>query len=93
MAGVSFWVDSQHAGYLGAFNEAAIEKMLSQVVEFVRKYPFGDSDGVIAFLSDSSGEHFGEPPDTYLRGNIPFLCHLFLTAKIERLISTQFLII
>jgi hypothetical protein len=32
---VSFGVDTQHAGHLGALHEHAVEQVLAEVVEFV----------------------------------------------------------
>lgn len=86
---VGLGVDAEHAGYVRALDEAAIEQVLTDIVEFVGEDPAGDADGVVGLFADDAVEHFGEPPNTCVSKCVPFLCHWFLTANIDRLISTQ----
>lgn len=64
MRAVGFGVDTQHAGQVGAFDEAAVEEVLPDVVEFVLPDPAGHSNFVVSFLAHGAAEHFGEPPNT-----------------------------
>lgn len=89
MGTVGFGVDAEHAGDVGALDEAAVEEVLAEVVELVGEDPAGDPDGVVGLFSDDAVEHFRKPPDAYVLLCVPFLCHWFFIAKIDRLISTQ----
>lgn len=88
MAAVSFGVNTDHVGDIGAFDIAPVEEMLPQIVKFVGEDPALDSDGIVSGLADESVRHFGEPPNAYVVADLPFLYHSLRTAKIERLIST-----
>ena len=88
MTAVSFGVNTNHVGHVGTLDKAPVEHMLPQIVKFVGEDPALDSDSIVSGLSYESVCHFGEPPNAYVVGNLPFLYHSLRTAKIERLIST-----
>jgi len=61
---VGLGVNTKHACNVGALDKKAIEPLLSKIVEFILEDSATDSDSVIAFLSNNSVKHFGEPPDS-----------------------------
>ena len=89
MTAVGLGVDADHAGDVGAFDVAAIEQVLAQVVEFVGDDSTADSNGVVSVFSDCAVQQFGEPPDALVPQNVPFLWYLLATEKKARLISTR----
>jgi hypothetical protein len=70
---VSLGINAYHTGNIGAFNEDAIEHVLTEIVEFVGCYPSRNPDGVVCLLANESVEHFGEPPNTLMAMGVPFL--------------------
>jgi len=64
VTGVSFGIDANHSGNVGALNEDAVEQMLPQVIEFVGGNSSLNPDCLIVLLTHNSVEHFGEPPNT-----------------------------
>lgn len=89
VAAVSLGVDADHVGHVGALDVGAVEQVLSDVVELVRQDPPLYSQRVICFLSHQPVSDLSEPPNAWVIFFLPFLCHWFLTAKNDKLISTR----
>lgn len=86
MAVISLRVDSNHIGNIRTLDKAPVKQVLPQIVKFVGKNPALDSDGIVRFFSHNPIGDFGEPPYTYILEILPFLYHLFLRAKRDKLI-------
>jgi hypothetical protein len=63
---VSFRVDTEHLGNIRSFDEALIEHLLSEVIEFVGEDSSLHSNIVISFFTHHSVQYFREPPNTYV---------------------------
>ena len=87
MAAVGLRVNTNHIGNVWAFDVGPVEHLLTEIVEFVRKDAPLDPDSVVSLLTNKSIGHFSEPPNAFLNRCLPFLCHLFLTANRDRLIT------
>jgi hypothetical protein len=83
---VGLGVDAQHAGHVGALDEAAVQHVLAQIVEFVGEDSAGDAESVVGVLADQAVQHLRKPPDACLKREVPFLWYRFFTANSDKLI-------
>lgn len=93
MGRVHFGVDTQQVGQIRSFNEALVEHLLSEVVELVGDDPPLHSPIVISVFANDPVDHFGVPPDTYIRAELPLRWNWFLGVKIAKLIYLPYYIL
>lgn len=72
---IGFGVNTNHIGNIGAFDIDAVEHLLTYVVEFIREDSALDTKCFVGLLSNDFVSDFGEPPDTWIDGDLPLRCH------------------
>lgn len=64
MSGVHFGIDTQQVGQIWGLDEAFVQHLLSEVIEFVRDDSPLHSPIIVSIFSNNSVDHLGVPPDT-----------------------------
>lgn len=73
MTRIGFRINTEHVPKLRMLNSPPVKHLLSQIIKLVRVNPSHDPDRIKSLLPNYLIEKFSEPPNPFIKNNVPFL--------------------